>query len=68
MPPNFFEDCKRHAINYILAENYERQLYCFQCESIEFQNEKGERISSTTGDGQMDGLPAKVGVYIAREL
>ncbi|EAS29504.3 uncharacterized protein CIMG_08250 [Coccidioides immitis RS] len=63
---DFFANCKKHAINYILAENYERKLYCFECESIEFQNEKGERIWTTAGDGQMDMLPANIGVYIVR--
>ncbi|QSS60800.1 hypothetical protein I7I51_05603 [Histoplasma capsulatum] len=66
VPPGFFKDCKKHAINYILSENYERKLYCSECESISFQNEKGESIWSTAGDGQMDALPAKVGVYIVR--
>lgn len=61
VPLDFFA-----AINYILAENYERKLYCFECESIEFQNEKGERIWTTTGDGQMDMLPANISVYIVR--
>lgn len=66
VPTSFFDNCNKHAINYILPENYERKLYCFDCESIEFQNEKGERIWDTQGEGEMDTLPSKVGVYIVR--
>ncbi|KAJ3555420.1 hypothetical protein NPX13_g10361 [Xylaria arbuscula] len=62
---DFFNNCKKHAINYILAENYERKYYFFGCENIEFQNEKGEKIWSTTGNGEVN-LPARVGVYIVR--
>jgi len=50
----------------ILPENAERKLYCFECESIEFLNEKGQKIWSTTGNGEMDTLPGKIAVYIIR--
>lgn len=66
VPPSFFDDCNKHPVNYILPENYERRLYCFDCENIEFQDEQGERIWSTQGEGEMDCLPPKVGVYIVR--
>jgi len=62
---DFFEGCRKHAINLIFAENYERKIYFFECENIDFQNELGETIWSTSGNGQMD-LPARVGVRINR--
>ncbi|UDD65008.1 hypothetical protein AFCA_012203 [Aspergillus flavus] len=64
--PEFFEGRKKEAITYIWAASHERRLYCLQCESIEFQTEKGERIWTTTGDGEMDALPPRVGVYVVR--
>lgn len=66
--PDFLKGCKTHALNYILAENYERELYYLDCERINFYSEKGERIWATSGSGQMNspGLPVNVSVYIIR--
>ncbi|PYH75336.1 hypothetical protein BO82DRAFT_437442 [Aspergillus uvarum CBS 121591] len=64
--PDFFKTCEKLPINYVWAKEYPRRLYCLQCESIEFQDENGEKIWSTTGDGEMTNLPARVGVYIVR--
>jgi len=41
---DFFEGCRKHAINLIFAENYERKIYFFECENIDFQNELGETM------------------------
>jgi len=56
----------KHAINYILAENYERRIFMSDCSSIEFQTAEGEVIWTTSGEGQMDDppLPRKVGIFI----
>lgn len=63
-PPDFFAKCIKHPVNIILAENYERTLYFFDCKSIEFQNEKGDTILTKAGSGQMEPLPANVGVCV----
>ncbi|KAL4891321.1 hypothetical protein BDV59DRAFT_194301 [Aspergillus ambiguus] len=62
--PSTFDDCIHHPIIYIALENYERKLYCFQCEEIAFHNVEGDPIWSTTGSGFMDGLPKQVSVMI----
>jgi hypothetical protein len=64
-PPEFFEGCKRHAMNFIIAENYERQYYFHGCENITFQSEDGRTIWSTDGGGEIN-LPAGVMVYIVK--
>ncbi|PYI11730.1 hypothetical protein BO78DRAFT_358393 [Aspergillus sclerotiicarbonarius CBS 121057] len=61
-----FDDCILHPINYIAQENYERKLYCFQCEEIVFHNEEGDTIWTITGSGFMDGLPKQVSVMIRK--
>ena len=52
----FFEGRKKEGIRYIWAATHESRLYCLQRKSIKSQTEKGERIWSTTGDGEMDTL------------
>lgn len=61
---SFFDDCYKHPANYILKEKYERVLYCFECTSIDFQDEKGKTIWSTDGSGKMDPLPVDIQVFI----
>lgn len=63
---DFFTGCRQHPIYYIVAENYERKLYCLDCQNIDFQDERGQPIWSTTGDGEMNPLPPNIGVYIVR--
>ena len=63
VPTTFFDDCNIHAFNYIAAENANRMLYCFGCESIEFLTPKSAKIWFTRGDGEMV-LPMNVMVYI----
>jgi len=62
----FFDHCIEQPIFYLPPENYERTLYFFGCEAIEFQDEVGTTIWSTTGDGKMDKLPVKIGVLMTR--
>lgn len=64
--PSYFDDCILHSINYIAQENYERKLYCFECEEIVFYNEKGDAVWTTEGSGLMDGLPKQTSVVIRR--
>ncbi|KAJ5803206.1 uncharacterized protein N7503_005656 [Penicillium pulvis] len=59
-----FDKCYKHSVNYLLKENYERVLYCFECERIEFHDEKGKVIWSTVGSGMMDPFPVDVQVFI----
>jgi hypothetical protein len=40
-------------------------VYFSECENIDFQNEKGETIWSTKGEGQIL-VPPGVGVYVVR--
>lgn len=62
--PEFFDSCYIQAFNYIAAENAERKLYCFGCERIAFLTRQGKTIWTTSGDGEMEALPANVVVYI----
>ncbi|GKZ40053.1 hypothetical protein AbraIFM66950_002108 [Aspergillus brasiliensis] len=64
--PSYFDDCILHPINYIAQENYERKLYCFECEEIVFNDGKGEEIWKTSGSGFMDALPKQVSVMIKK--
>jgi hypothetical protein len=64
VPTSFFEDCNQHKMQYILPEKSERMLYCFDCDRIEFRNERGITIWSTAGSGQMDKLPRDIGAWI----
>lgn len=41
-------------------------MYCFECERIEFHNEKGKVIWSTVGSGMMDPFPVDVQVFIVQ--
>jgi hypothetical protein len=61
---SFFAGLKKEPIDYIKAVDYERKLYCFDCQNIEFQTEDGDRIWDTRGSGEMECLPRHVGVYI----
>ncbi|KAJ6003671.1 hypothetical protein N7522_006363 [Penicillium canescens] len=60
----FFKDCRKLAIWYIGAVDYERDVLFYNCNNIEFKNENMDTIWSTTGSGQITSLPRKVGVYI----
>lgn len=62
--PTYFDECILHPINYIAQENYERRLYCFECEEIIFNDEKGDEIWKTSGSGFMDALPRQTSVMI----
>lgn len=64
--PEFFDVCIRHPINYIAQENYERQLYYFECEEIIFHDGKGDKIWAIKGSGFIDGLPKQVSVMIRK--
>lgn len=64
--PSYFDDCILHPINYIAQENYERKLYCFECEEIVFHDGKGDSIWTTNGSGFMDGLPKQISVMIRK--
>lgn len=59
------ETLKYDLGKYIWASSTERNLYCFECESIDFQNREGDSIWDTKGSGEMR-LPKDVGVYIVR--
>lgn len=60
--PSYFDDYILHPINYILQENYERKLYCLECEEIRFHDGRGEEIWKTKGSGFMDDLPKQVSI------
>ena len=68
VPPNFFDGCVEHAINYMFAENYDRKIYLSECSTIEFQTEDGVVIWTTSGEGQVvdPQLPRKVGISILK--
>ncbi|KAJ5365318.1 hypothetical protein N7517_008204 [Penicillium concentricum] len=60
----FFKDCRKWAIWYIDAVDYEREIFFYDCNNIEFKNENMDTIWCTTGSGRITFLPRKVGVYI----
>lgn len=62
---DFFDGCTKQPAEYIFAKDHERKIRFLSCESIAFQDNKGQDIWSTTGDGEIN-LPAGVGVYIVR--
>jgi hypothetical protein len=60
--PSIFDKYFTHPFHPYNAENLERNLYCFNCDEIRFQNEKGT-IWIAKGSGEIV-LPPGIGVFI----
>jgi hypothetical protein len=59
--PAAFDEYITHPYHPINREPFEREFFCFECQEIRFQDEKGKTIHREYGSGEII-LPPQVGI------